>query len=225
MLDQAFIIALILSALNLAKMALRPHQVALLQDRLETWTLRLDSMMPTYPMLIRRASELRAINVFAISMAVMGTGVIVLMNVDSAWAVSGLGFILWGLMIASASGLWAYAQEVISESKIDSISLNGTTYLFIALCKSVAIILVLELLGILFWIVLFFNRKAYFKIQAFPAVVATVTVVYVVLLSVYPVLKLLLGILWRVVEHASGAWAAMLFIVAGVLGLMKVFAV
>lgn len=222
MLDHAFIIALLLSALNLGKLALRPHQVAIVQDRIETWTLALDTLIPSYLDLIKRVCHLRGIHVFSLSIVTIVVGALILSNLQSAWALTGWGVMYLGTLIAAASGLWRYAPDIIDKAQLDEISFKGTVRLFSALICSILIIVVLPFIGPIMIIVLCVSPKTFFRIQALPAVVSTVTVIYFALLLSYPLAHFLLGVLWRITEYGSGAWAALLFLVTGALGIAKV---
>jgi hypothetical protein len=229
MIDAAFAIALILSLLKIAEMALRPHQKKGLQSFLEDATLKLDVAYPNYSTWIAKLPQLSDLWVFlfgGVGVLVSGYLVITLASTAGVLAATASTF-AFGYVVASA-GVWRHAPLILETWGWGpkSISIGALPSVLAGLAAAVAVALALRYLGVIWLLLLIFRknlRPLYFPIAAFPGIALTGALAYPAFWVFKPVIRLLIALLWRVVEYQGGAWMAILFIATAALGLVKVF--
>ena len=229
MIDVAFAIALLLSLLKLAEMALRPHQKKALQAALEHATLTLDVAYPDYSTWIAKLPALNAAYVFLFgAIGFFASALVVTTSQSKTTVLIALISVYLVGLIVTASGVWRHARLILETWGWGprSIRGGGLPTAVAGFGAALAVFLAIRYLGAV--LLLLFLRKKYrsyhFPLSAFPGIVLTGALAYPTFWVLKPLVRLVLAIMWRVIEYQGGAWLALLFLATAALGVFKAIA-
>jgi len=241
MVEIAFFIALALGLLKLSEMALRPHQKKWLQQKMETLTLSADYRTNGYRnwlSLLRRTTKFQ-INWAALIVFILSVSLI---TSEINWQVkTGLIGLLIALCLGLAAWMWHRAPEFLDWAQVDQMSIRSVVRVFgvaslVILAnllrfvpdkyvEDLPLLLILPLILASIGVLVYFlwNPGRWIKWNIFSTLVFPVAFALAIWIATAALCRASVGVLWRIVEYPSGAWAAILFLLTGVLGIAKLY--
>jgi hypothetical protein len=243
MIDSAFLIALAVSLLKLGEIVLRPHQRKFLQDVADELAIRLDDASKSYR---RTPAILRAVRAWHLYVAAIAGLIVSVPAIElsqgfwSAFAMVGvLASVYWVAVAAS----WRRVGAVFNWIGIDQPSrkmifrliaaLGGMIFLLgvnlipsSVLDDDPALVQLIIMIDFLIICIILFAPAIYRQILFFSNVIAPLALAVTLLLCLWTagavVLRGIVGMTWRIAEHSGGAWAALLYLATGILGVAAV---
>jgi hypothetical protein len=245
MLTIAFAFALALSIARVGELALRPHQRKQFQAFADVLTLRLDDTVTRSRNAFAVLRHIKSWHLYIASTLALLLGAVLMEwpgDVAGAFAAP----CIWAaILFAVGGGFWRVAKPVLDWLNLDYLTLAGIGRFALGLSAYAALLFVRigsdadedSAVGIIalllsvpisaFSFYLLFNRfSLWVRMQLIGFCILPLFVFISVGLCVWLVavglLRAVVALLWRIVEHPSGAWSGLVYLATGVLGVAVV---